>query len=77
MSIFEIYREELHKAVAAYPEEYGFMATTVDAVADKMIAAMKTGSYNKDGRAFKATAKRLGIKYTYTALNAAIKAALA
>lgn len=76
MNIFEVYREELERAVREHPDEYRFPIEHTPAVADKMIAAMKAGSYNKDGRAFKATAKRLGIKHTYAALNAAIKEAL-
>ena len=74
-TIFEVYREELHNAVKTYPDEYPWARDnflTVDTVADRMIASMKKKSYNKDGRAFVATCKHLGIKYTYTAINEAI-----
>lgn len=72
MNIFDIYREELANAVRDYPNEYAWPIDQVPVVADRMVDAMKRGSYNKDGRAFKATCRRLGIKHTYTAINAAI-----
>jgi len=81
----KVYTEELGKAVAEYPDEYPwsqggmmvhgnvpsvqFPARTVAEVAEKMMAAVRDKSFNKDGRAFKATFKRLGIKPTYTALR--------
>ena len=75
----KVYTEELGKAVAAYPDEYlwayegaqipGFPTRTVAEVAEKMMGAIRDKSYNKDGRALKATFKRLGIKDTYTALR--------
>lgn len=86
---FDVYREELHRAVAAHPDEYAFREplvihgnlgvttlapTTVDGVADKMIEAMKRRSFSKEGRACKATCKRLGIKHTYTAIYAHLEA---
>lgn len=76
MNIFDVYREELERVVRERPTEYAYGVDNVPVVADRMIAAMQRGSYNKDGLAFKATCKRLGIKHTYTAINAAIKAAL-
>lgn len=79
-----MYREELTKAVEAYPDEYpwakaptvihGNLGTTtlprqtVEQVADKMLDAMMRGTYNKDSRAIKAVCKRLGIPHTYKAL---------
>lgn len=73
MTFFDIYREELANAVREHPDEYGFPLAAVPTVANKMIAAMQRGSYNKDGRAFKAACRRLGIKHTYAAIDAAIK----
>jgi hypothetical protein len=68
-----VYREELRKAVVAFPDEYGFKPAKVDTVADRMIVAFARGSFNKDGRAIKATCKRLGIKYTYAAINSYLR----
>lgn len=63
------YREELYKAVEQYPGEYAFTRAHAPDVADRMQAAFARGSYNKDGRAIKATCKRLGIIHTYAAIN--------
>lgn len=63
-----IYREELRKAAIADPEAYAFAADQADVIADKMLAAFDRYSANKDGRAVKATCRRLGIKHTYQAI---------
>ena len=65
-----IYREELENAVRNFPQEYAFGLSEVNDVAHRMRLAFDRGSYNKDSRAIKATCKRLGIKHTYTAINA-------
>ena len=65
------YRHQLEVAVRDHPKDYKFMGSfTVDQVADKMVEAFKAGTYNKDGRAIKATCKTLGIKHTYRDINA-------
>lgn len=66
----QIYTEELANAVRNYPGEYGWPIENVPVVAEKMAVAFKAKSYNKDGRAIKATCKRVGIPYTYKAINA-------
>lgn len=71
----QVYVEELTQAVLKYPDEYTWPVENVPNVAAKMIQAFRAGTYNKDGRAIKGTCKRLGIKYTYTAINAYLKAA--
>lgn len=65
-----IYRDELEAAVRDHPEEYTWPIERVPSVAQKMIAAIRNNTYNKDGRAIKATCKRLGVKHTYTAIAA-------
>lgn len=70
-----IYTEELTKAVIQYPKEYTWPVANVPTVAKKMIESFKAGTYNKDGRAVKATCKRLNIKYTYKDINSYIKGA--
>ena len=66
----KVYTEELQRIVEEYPDEYPWGGRTpVAHVAARMKDAMIVGSYNKDGRAFKATCKRLGIKYTYKAIR--------
>lgn len=64
-----VYTQELTRAVADHPAEYGFPVANVPTVVEKMRAAIEVGSFNHDGRAFKATCKRLGIKYTRRAIN--------
>lgn len=66
------YRRNLAVAVERYPVEYGYIAGRVDEVAGKMMAALDSRSYNKDGRAFKSTCKELGLAYTYKAIEAFI-----
>jgi hypothetical protein len=65
----QVYTEQLEKAIRNYPDEYAFPVENVPAVVAKMSAGFKNKTYNKDGRAFKATCKILNIKYTYTAIN--------
>jgi len=67
------YRAELTRLVAANPADFGFAPANADTVADRMIAAFAKGSYNKDGKAVKATCKKLGIAYTYAGINAFLK----
>jgi hypothetical protein len=64
------YRAALVAAISAYPEEYRFSVDEAPTVADRMLCAVAKGSYNKDGRAFKATCKALGLAHTYKAIDA-------
>ena len=64
-----IYREELIKSVTANPSKYSFGLKGVDLVTDRMVAAFKARTYNKDGDAIRATCKRLGLSHTYKAIN--------
>lgn len=64
-----VYAEKLKEAHATYPDDYGFRADALPTVTGKMIAAIERGSFNKDGHAFKATCKALGIAHTYKAIN--------
>jgi hypothetical protein len=63
------YERNLRKAVIEHPDEYSWPVENVAAVAAKMMAALERGSANKDGRAFRATCKELGIAYTYKAIQ--------
>lgn len=74
-NFMQVYTEQLEKAVRNYPAEYGWPVENVPTVAAKMGEAFKKKTYNKDGRAIKATCKVLGIKYTYTAINEYLAAA--
>jgi hypothetical protein len=62
------YRKALLEAVLNHPEEYGWPVAQVPQVADKMLAAVEAGTFNHNSRAFRATAKALGIKPTRKAL---------
>ncbi len=64
-----VYKKQLKDAVVNYPQEYQFPIESVPDVVEKMGEGFNRGTYNKDGRAIKATCKELGIKYTYTAIN--------
>ena len=70
----ECYRRKLKEAVTARPEDYRYAVGQTDEIADRMMAALLRGSVNKDGYAFKQTCKELGIKHTYQAIYAFIKA---
>jgi hypothetical protein len=91
MNRFEkTYIECLEQAMKDHPEEYwwsdkmvihGNTADTVvpksnaEAVAHNMFKAIRNRSFNKDGRAFKATCKKLGIPFTYKAIYSAFEEA--
>ena len=64
-----VYRVELEKAVKDHPEEYVWPVENVPVVADRMMAAIRAGTFNKDSRAIKATFKAFGLKHTYKALR--------
>lgn len=66
---YNTYREELRRAIMEYPTEYAYSVDQSDQVCDRMILAFKSGSFNKDSRAIKATCKLLGIKHTYKAIS--------
>lgn len=68
-----VYKEELERAVREHPDEYHYPFSDVPTVVARMGAAIEKGSFNKDGRAFKGTCKRLGIKHTYAAIAAWLK----
>lgn len=68
----DTYAHFLKEAHANYPSDYGFPASELPAVIDRMIAAIKRGTFNKDGRAFKLTCKHLKIDHTYKAITAFI-----
>lgn len=70
-----VYETQLLKAVTEHPDEYPWPLTNVPFVAKKMREAFERGSYNKDGRAIKATCKHFGIKHTYTAIEMFFKGA--
>jgi hypothetical protein len=66
------YREQLPVAVAKYPDDYPWAkpgALAIETVADRMAAAIRAGSYNHDGHAFRLTCKALGFKHTRTAIE--------
>ena len=69
----KVYERQLTNAVRDYPQEYMWPVENVPVVAQKMRVAFSKGSYNKDGRAIKATCKELGIKYTYPAINSYLR----
>lgn len=56
---------------------YGWPASEAPTVAAKMRAAWERGTGSKDGDAFKATCKQLGISHTYKAINAYLGGATA
>ncbi len=68
-AFIDVYSEELAKAHAARPDLYAFPASQLPAVLARMTAAIERGSYNHDSPTFKATARKLGIKSTRTAIE--------
>jgi hypothetical protein len=65
-----VYEPALREMITAHPQDYGFPPEEAHRVAESMRTAMVTGNYNHAGRAYKLTAKRLGIKYTRGAIEA-------
>jgi hypothetical protein len=63
-----LYRAKLEEAVRNFPGDYHWDPHEIDGVISRMEAAIRRGSFNKDGRAFKATCKALGINHTYKAI---------
>jgi hypothetical protein len=78
------YLTGLIDAVVANPDDYtpNMVASVtggsvsfggVPAVHEKMMAALKTGSFNHDGKGFKNACKALGIKHTRNSILAFLK----
>lgn len=69
----QVYEVELAKAVVEFPNEYRWPKDiTVETVAGRVRGAIERGgihAIDKSGRAIKATAKRIGVKNTYTEMN--------
>ena len=65
----EEFRRQLEIAMREHPEDY-MRGVTASVIADRMIEAFKARTYNKDGRAVRATCKVLGVKHTYRDINA-------
>ena len=84
----QAYETAFRESVATHPEEYPHLRedtviygnlgvtvwekVTIESSTAKMFAAMDRGSYNKDGRTFRAACRALGIKHTYAAINAVL-----
>lgn len=64
-----VYEKALAAAHAQFPDRYRWPASTIPAVAGRMVDALVRGSANIDGPAWKATAKHFGIKNTRKAWN--------
>ena len=69
----EVYARALGNAVLEHPKEYVYSLSLVPTVVERMRAALESGSYNHDGRAFKGTCKALGIKHTRKEIEAFIR----
>jgi hypothetical protein len=65
-----VYPLKLKEAHTARPDLYAFPAEEVPTVAARMVEAVRRGSYNHEGPAFKATCKALGIPHTRKAIEA-------
>jgi len=69
------YTEELERAMREHPEDYGTTQrdNTPEArakFAAHFVPGLASGKSSKDGRAVKATCRRLGIAHTYKAIAA-------
>lgn len=65
------YLESLREAVNLYPEMYAWpdkSDANVEVVANRMFDAIERGTFNYDSKAFKITARKLGIKPTRRAI---------
>jgi hypothetical protein len=68
-NFMSIYATNLSLARKLYPEGYCWPDSEFQTVIKRMTDAVERGSYNKDGHAFRATCKDLGIKHTYKAIS--------
>lgn len=68
-----IYEANLRRAIEHYREEYSFSLDELPQVVARMREAFRRGSFNKDGRAIKATCVHFGIAHTYKAIAEAIR----
>lgn len=69
----EVYTRHLRDAVEKYPNEYMFSVEELPLVLERMREGFEKGSFLKEGKAIKATAKELGVKYTYKEINRFIR----
>jgi hypothetical protein len=67
------YEQELIKARKDFPNDYIWPESEFPKVMERMTRAIRKRSFNKEGHAFKNTCKRLGLKYTYTAIDTFLK----
>lgn len=64
----QTYRRFLADNYEKHPNEFGWPLAELDAVADRMTAAFKAGTFNKDSRSIRDACRELGIKHTYKAI---------
>lgn len=64
-----LYAKNLARCLVTNKEEYLYSETELPKVLERMNAAIDRTSFDKDGQAFKATCKQLGIKHTYKAIS--------
>lgn len=64
-----VYRRNLARIRKEQPEVYAWPESMLETISERMAMAVRNGSFSKDGPAFKATCKELGLKYTYTAIG--------
>jgi hypothetical protein len=78
MNGFDTFKNVLANAyrdLFANDPEYAYSAArnTPEELAEKMTVALQRGTGNKEGKGIRSTCKRLGIKYTYTAIREFLK----
>lgn len=69
---FALYERNLRVAMDMHPEDYA-RGVSAEAVAARMRAAAVAGTFNHDGRAFRATCKEVGIPHTRKAILAFLR----
>lgn len=69
----EAYKKHIAQVVAEKPDLYLWPISELPQVSDRMIEAIKRGTFNKDSIAIKRTCKDFGIKHTYKAITEFIK----
>lgn len=68
----EVMEKNLTFCVTTMPEVYAYPVSEIPAVMGRMRFALMRRSYNKDSPSFKRTCKDLGLRHSYTAINAFI-----
>ena len=65
----EVFTQKLLRFLETHPQDYAYSKEQLPILMPRFRESIKTGNFNKDGHAIKATCKELKIKHTYKAIK--------